>query len=117
MNREIDSRRIEGGAGTVYMALDDEGGLAVYVHDYAGKPVAVLEHLTAEQALSAYRHTFADPRVPDIFRRAIVLEDDGSAERYDDEGPNNEHVVHYCASCGSPLYLDDPPHQCKVNHG
>jgi hypothetical protein len=70
---EVDSRRIAGNAGTVTLYLTADCAAARYLVDVesaAGEPVARIATATPAEALEAYRHPFASPDVPDIFRSA-----------------------------------------------
>jgi hypothetical protein len=64
MLREIDSRKIEGNGGTVYLELADDGSLKVAIHDQDNTPVAVFGKLDGPRALEYFRHPFAHEHVP-----------------------------------------------------
>ena len=83
MIRELDTRAIYGNGGRVVWSF--EGARHnVSVLDNQNDVVAVLTELTPAEAAVAYWHTFADPRVPDIFARTpetLLVESQDDDER------------------------------------
>ncbi len=71
--REIDSRAIPGNGGRVSLIDADQTGceydLFVRVYGPDGSLIAEIEAESPADALDAYRHPFARPDVPDIFKR------------------------------------------------
>jgi hypothetical protein len=72
MFREIDSREISGSSGgRVSIETETDGLLRVRLTHPRTHPEGIPVVVThdGEDALDAYRHPFARPRVPDIFKQ------------------------------------------------
>jgi hypothetical protein len=73
MLTEVDTRSIAANGGTVTLYLSAYPAVPRYRVDVAsveGEKVASIAAETPTEALEAYRHPFARPDVPDIFRSA-----------------------------------------------
>lgn len=73
MLQEIDTRPIEGNGGVVVLS-EHLGGperpfFVVDVFDVRGELVATIGSEDRGEALETYKHPFARPDVPDVFRR------------------------------------------------
>jgi len=86
MIRELDTRVIYGNGGRVVWGFDGEARHHVSVLDNEDNVVAVLTELSPAEAALAFWHTFADPRVPDIFRREPETLLAESQEEDEDDG-------------------------------
>jgi len=73
MNREIDTRIVPGNGGKVVWLFDDVTVThAVIVFGPDGIEAATVSNLTGTQARDAFQHTFAHPRVPNVFDTKAV---------------------------------------------
>ena len=73
MVKEIDTRPILGNGGSIMLVSNDEG-YCVNVVNWEGEQIAAITAANTAEALDAYRHPFARPEVPDIFKRIPDLE-------------------------------------------
>jgi len=73
MTREIDTRMIPGHGGKVVWLWNETASEhAVIVFGPDGVQTATVSNLTGAQAHDAFHHTFAHPRVPNVFSNKAV---------------------------------------------
>ena len=104
MIRELDTRTIYGNGGRVVWSFGPDASHNVAVFDNEQNVVSVLSDLEPAEAAVAFWHTFADPRVPDIFARTPGEYEAEGLEADDGDAPS-------CKSCGGPL-LEGEIHDC-----
>jgi len=83
MIQELDTRTIYGNGGRVVWGFEGTSHV-VSVLDISYEVVSVLSGLEPAEAAVAFWHTFADPRVPDIFARTpetLLVESQDDDER------------------------------------
>jgi len=93
MDTELHSRQIMGNGGTVTLCQGEES-LYVTVRGWDGTMLAMLD-VDPSEALDVFNHPFADPRVPDVFKRTPEQDEDEPVnfdELIDEANERHEHA-------------------------